>query len=96
MGQMYFLAVHHIILVNLIFLSNLGYTFDGRWQTYDNFSGLEERAIEEIRELSPSEIQQVNDLMAEAMKESPNTTRKLFFIAIVLWTVCFSEIHSEG
>ncbi|XP_028031335.1 autophagy-related protein 2 homolog A isoform X2 [Bombyx mandarina] len=36
--------------------------------------GLENRPIEEIRELSPSEIQQVNDLMAEAMKESPNTT----------------------
>ncbi|CAG9136613.1 unnamed protein product [Plutella xylostella] len=34
--------------------------------------GLEDQ--EEIRELSPSEIQQVNDLMAEAMKESPNTT----------------------
>lgn len=39
-------------------------------------SGLEDKLPEEIRELSPSEIQQVNDLMAEAMKESPNTTRK--------------------
>lgn len=39
-------------------------------------SGLEDRPIEEIRELSPSEIQQVNDLMAEAMKESPNNTSK--------------------
>ncbi|XP_013170925.1 PREDICTED: autophagy-related protein 2 homolog A isoform X1 [Papilio xuthus] len=36
--------------------------------------GLDDRPIEEIRELSPSEIQQVNDLMAEAMKESPNNT----------------------
>ncbi|GBP70052.1 Autophagy-related protein 2 homolog A [Eumeta japonica] len=35
--------------------------------------GLEDH-LEEIRELSPSEIQQVNDLMEEAMKESPNTT----------------------
>ncbi|XP_053613848.1 autophagy-related protein 2 homolog A [Plodia interpunctella] len=36
--------------------------------------GLDDRLVEEIRELSPNEIQQVNDLMAEAMKESPNTT----------------------
>ncbi|XP_049877954.1 autophagy-related protein 2 homolog A isoform X2 [Pectinophora gossypiella] len=36
--------------------------------------GLEDRPVEEIRELSPSEIQQVNDLMAEALKESPNNT----------------------
>ncbi|KAI5633052.1 hypothetical protein NE865_14270 [Phthorimaea operculella] len=36
--------------------------------------GLEDRPAEEIRELSPSEIQQVNDLMAEALKESPNNT----------------------
>ncbi|XP_061721748.1 autophagy-related protein 2 homolog A [Cydia pomonella] len=36
--------------------------------------GLEDRPVEEIRELSPSEIQQVNDMMAEAMKESPNDT----------------------
>ncbi|KAI8424925.1 hypothetical protein MSG28_006837 [Choristoneura fumiferana] len=38
------------------------------------FQGLEDRPMEEIRELSPGEIQQINDLMAEAMKESPNTT----------------------
>ncbi|CAG4954291.1 unnamed protein product [Parnassius apollo] len=38
----------------------------------DRLLGLDDRPIEEIRELSPSEIQQVNDLMAEAMKESPN------------------------
>ncbi|KAH9636433.1 hypothetical protein HF086_006248 [Spodoptera exigua] len=38
------------------------------------YAGLDDKPVEEIRELSPSEIQQVNDLMAEAMKESPNTT----------------------
>lgn len=43
-------------------------------QPLEPLVGLEDRPIEEIRELSPSEIQQVNDLMAEAMKESPNTT----------------------
>ncbi|XP_068618840.1 autophagy-related protein 2 homolog A [Battus philenor] len=36
--------------------------------------GLDDRPAEEIRELSPNEIQQVNDLMAEAMKESPDNT----------------------
>ncbi|XP_045776886.1 autophagy-related protein 2 homolog A [Maniola jurtina] len=43
-------------------------------QPLEPLVGLEDRPIEEIRELSPSEIQQVNDLMAEAMKESPNNT----------------------
>ncbi|XP_063895892.1 autophagy-related protein 2 homolog A [Helicoverpa armigera] len=43
-------------------------------QPLEPLVGLDDRPIEEIRELSPSEIQQVNDLMAEAMKESPNTT----------------------
>ncbi|XP_038206483.1 autophagy-related protein 2 homolog A [Zerene cesonia] len=38
--------------------------------------GLDDRPMEEIRELSPSEIQQVNDLMAEALKESPNNTNE--------------------
>ncbi|XP_041969393.1 autophagy-related protein 2 homolog A isoform X2 [Aricia agestis] len=42
--------------------------------TAETLVGLEGRPIEEIRELSPNEIQQVNDLMAEAMKESPNST----------------------
>lgn len=36
-------------------------------------AGLDDK-LEEIPELSPSEIQQVNDLMEEAMQESPNTT----------------------
>ncbi|XP_059053209.1 autophagy-related protein 2 homolog A isoform X2 [Achroia grisella] len=43
-------------------------------QPIEQLVGLENRPIEEIRELSPNEIQQVNDLMAEALKESPNTT----------------------
>ncbi|KAL0869015.1 hypothetical protein ABMA27_007335, partial [Loxostege sticticalis] len=43
-------------------------------QPLEQLVGLEDRPAEEIRELSPNEIQQVNDLMAEAMKESPNTT----------------------
>ncbi|XP_064073916.1 autophagy-related protein 2 homolog A [Vanessa tameamea] len=43
-------------------------------QPLEPLVGLEDRPIEDIRELSPSEIQQVNDLMAEAMKESPNNT----------------------
>ncbi|XP_072929775.1 autophagy-related protein 2 homolog A [Epargyreus clarus] len=43
-------------------------------QPLEQLVGLEDRPIEEIRELSPSEKQQLNDLMAEAMKESPNTT----------------------
>ncbi|XP_047512068.1 autophagy-related protein 2 homolog A isoform X1 [Pieris napi] len=42
-------------------------------QPLEPLVGLEDRP-EEIRELSPSEIQQVNDLMAEALKESPNNT----------------------
>lgn len=49
-----------------------------KFHYYDLSLGLEDRPlVEEIRELSPSEIQQVNDLMAEAMKESPNNTSKL-------------------
>ncbi|RVE41481.1 hypothetical protein evm_013868 [Chilo suppressalis] len=43
-------------------------------QPLEQLVGLEDRPAEEIRELSPSEIQHVNDMMAEAMKESPNTT----------------------
>ncbi|KAG6455439.1 hypothetical protein O3G_MSEX009232 [Manduca sexta] len=43
-------------------------------QPLETLVGIDDKPIEEIRELSPSEIQQVNDLMAEAMKESPNTT----------------------
>ncbi|KAL4717909.1 hypothetical protein ACJJTC_001327, partial [Scirpophaga incertulas] len=43
-------------------------------QPLEQLVGIDDRPVEEIRELSPSEIQQVNDLMAEAMKESPNTT----------------------
>ncbi|XP_050353796.1 autophagy-related protein 2 homolog A [Nymphalis io] len=43
-------------------------------QPLEPLVGLEDRPVEDIRELSPSEIQQVNDLMAEAMKESPNNT----------------------
>ncbi|XP_028161137.1 autophagy-related protein 2 homolog A-like isoform X2 [Ostrinia furnacalis] len=43
-------------------------------QPLEQLVGLDDRPVEEIRELSPNEIQQVNDLMAEAMKESPNTT----------------------
>ncbi|XP_075983297.1 autophagy-related 2 isoform X2 [Anticarsia gemmatalis] len=45
-------------------------------QPLEQLVGLEDRPIEEIRELSPNESQQFNDLMAEAMKESPNTTQE--------------------
>ncbi|XP_050674952.1 autophagy-related protein 2 homolog A isoform X2 [Leptidea sinapis] len=45
-------------------------------QPIEQLVGLDERQMEEIRELSPSEIQQVNDLMAEALKESPNNTNE--------------------
>ncbi|CAK1550463.1 unnamed protein product [Leptosia nina] len=44
-------------------------------QPLEPLVGLEDKP-EEIRELSPSEIQQVNDLMAEALKESPNNTNE--------------------
>ncbi|XP_026314640.1 autophagy-related protein 2 homolog A isoform X2 [Hyposmocoma kahamanoa] len=43
-------------------------------QPLEPLVGLDDRQVEEIRELSPSEIQQVTDLMAEALKESPNNT----------------------
>lgn len=51
---------------------------------------------EEIRDLSKSQVQQVNDMMAEAMKESVSSNGKKHFCAyislnmfLVLWTVMF-------